>query len=210
MNSGAVPALESSVLLLNKLYMPVRVISARRAFCLLAKDLAEVITLDDGAYRAYDFDEWRARSSVEIVRRGPDDDYVRTVRSFIEVPRIIRLLGYDRLPRQRVKFNRRNVFARDENRCQYCGRRLTSGQLSLDHITPRSQGGPSTWENIVCACLPCNHRKGPRTPPEAGMPLLKDPVRPQTNPSLRRKLATRKYKTWKVFLEHASWPIEVS
>ncbi len=135
---------------------------------------------------------------------------MRTVRSFIEVPRIIRLLGYDRLPRQRVKFNRRNVFARDENRCQYCGRRLTSGQLSLDHITPRSQGGPSTWENIVCACLPCNHRKGPRTPPEAGMPLLKDPVRPQTNPSLRRKLTYRKYRTWKVFLEHASWPIEVS
>src|SRR5262245_15632584 len=153
MSLGASPALDASVLVLNKLYMAVHVISVRRAFCLLFKDLAEVITLDDGYYQSYDFQSWREVSEARARFKEPDDDFIRTVHFEIQVPRIIRLLAYDRLPRQRVKFNRRNIFARDGNRCQYCGKRFATSALSLDHVLPSSRGGRATWDELISACL---------------------------------------------------------
>src|SRR4051794_27951935 len=195
MSLAASPGLDASVLVLNKLYMAVHVISARRAFCLLFKELAEVVTLDDGHYQSYDFHSWREVSAARSRFKDPDDDFVRTVHYEIQVPRVIRLLGYDRLPRQKVKFNRRNLFARDNNRCQYCGKRFATSELSLDHVVPRSRGGPATWENIVCACLKCNVKKGGRTPREASMSLIREPVRPKTSPVLGLKLSHRKYES---------------
>ena len=209
MSLGACPALDASVLVLNKGYMAVHVIPVRRAFCLLFKELAEVITLDDGRYLSHDFDSWRAVSEARARFRDPDDDFVRTIHFEIQVPRVIRLLTYDRLPRTRVKFNRRNIFARDGNRCQYCGKRFPTGELSLDHVMPRSRGGGTDWENIVCACVRCNVRKGGRTPAEAGMRLTRPPVRPRTSPTLGLKLANRKYQSWKTFLDDAYWTVEL-
>ena len=141
--------------------------------------------------------------------KEPDDEFVRTVQFEIQVPRIIRLLTYDRFPRQKVKFNRRNLFARDGNRCQYCARKFATSALSLDHVVPRSQGGKASWDNIVCACLKCNVRKGGRTPREAGMRLYREPVEPRTSPSLRLKLSHRKYRSWKTFLDNAYWSVEL-
>src|SRR5947208_8363686 len=107
-------ALDASVLVLNKLFMAVHVISVRRAFCLLAKDLAEVVSLEDGTFSTYDFATWREVSEYRARHfRQEDDDWVRTVSTEIQVPRVIRLMAYDRLPKQTVKFNRRNIFARD-------------------------------------------------------------------------------------------------
>ena len=183
MSLGAVPsALDASVLVLNKFYMAMHIIPVRRAFCLLFKDLAEVITLDDGRYNAYNFNSWREVSEARSAFRGPDDEFVRTVHFEIQVPRVIRLLAFDRLPKAKVKFNRRNFFARDGNRCQYCGKRFPGSErnLSLDHVLPRSRGGQATWENIVCACVRCNVRKGGRTPAEAGIRLIHEPARPRT------------------------------
>jgi len=209
MSLGAIHALDSSVLVLNRLYMAVRVTSARRAFGLLFKDLAEVITLDDGYYHSYDFMTWRDVSVARSRYRAPDDDWVRTVHFEIQVPRIIRLLAYEKLPRQRVKFNRRNIFARDGNRCQYCGKKFPTTELSLDHVVPRSKGGLATWENIVCACLKCNVKKGGNDPREANMRLIKEPVRPRTSPTLSLKLSQRKYEPWKTFLDNAYWSVEL-
>jgi 5-methylcytosine-specific restriction endonuclease McrA len=209
MSLGACPALDASVLVLNKCYMAVHIIPVRRAFCLLLKELAEVITLDDGRYLSHDFDSWRAVSEARARFKDPDDDFIRTIHFEIQVPRVIRLLTYDRLPRTRVKFNRRNIFARDGNRCQYCGRRFPTGELSLDHVMPRSRGGGTDWENIVCACVKCNVRKGGRTPSEAGMRLTKPPIRPRTSPTLGLKLANRKYQSWKTFLDDAYWTVEL-
>ncbi|MFO0892887.1 MAG: HNH endonuclease [Isosphaeraceae bacterium] len=202
-------ALDASVLVLNKFYLAVHVIPVRRAFALLFKELAEVITIDDGQFVAFNFTTWREASRARALFRGPDDEFIRTVQFEVEVPRIIRLLGSDRLPRQKVKFNRRNLFARDGNRCQYCGRKFPSSELSLDHVVPRSRGGGATWENIVCACLKCNVRKGGRTPSEAGMRLYREPVEPRTSPSLRLTLSHRKYQSWKTFLDNAYWSIEL-
>jgi len=186
MLSGAGCALDGSVLVLNKFFMAVHVISVRRAFCLLFKELAEVITIDDGQHVAFNFTSWREASQARSLFKGPDDEFIRTVHFEIQVPRIIRLLACDRLPRQKVKFNRRNIFARDGNRCQYCGRKFATSELSLDHVVPRSQGGRATWENIVCACLKCNVRKGGqdawRGLRETSSPARRAPDRPSASP----------------------------
>src|SRR6266853_76337 len=127
MTAGPSTAMQSSVLVLNRLYMAIQVMSVRRAFCLLFKDFAEVINIENGTYVSYNFE--------------------------IQVPRVIRLLRYDLYPKNVVKFNRRNIFLRDENRCQYCSHRFPTQQLILDHVTPRSRGGLTNCVNIVFAFL---------------------------------------------------------
>lgn len=210
MSQAAGHSLDGRVLVLNKFYLAVHVVSVRRAFCLLFKDLAEVITIDDGQHMAFDFASWREVSEARRAYRHPDDDFIRTVHFEIQVPRIIRLISYDRLPRQRVKFNRRNLFARDGNRCQYCGKKFSTGALSLDHVVPRSRGGLATWENIVCACLRCNVKKGGCTPREAGMRLIRTPTEPRTSPVVSLTLSNHKYKSWKTFLDNAYWSVELA
>jgi 5-methylcytosine-specific restriction endonuclease McrA len=203
-------SLDASVLVLNKLFLAIHIISVRRAFCLLCKDLAEVVSLEDGQFATYDFSSWRELSEYRAKHfREEEDDWVRTVNSEIQVPRVIRLFHYDRLPKQTVKFNRRNIFARDHNQCQYCGKKFATTELSLDHVVPRSQGGQSTWENIVCACLDCNVRKGGRTPREAGLALVRKPEKPRRSPMLSMKLSSKKYQSWKTFLDNAYWSVEL-
>lgn len=201
--------LSAHVLVLNKLYVAVRVISARRAFSLLVRDAAEVIHVDSGHYANYDFESWMELSELRREFEPDRHDWVRTVRMDIAVPRVIRLLGYDRLPDQRVKLNRRNLFARDRNRCQYCGHFFPTNELSIDHIVPRSRGGPDTWENLVCSCVRCNARKGGRTPVEARMKLVKKPIRPRRSPLITIRLGHDKYESWKAFLDDAYWNVEL-
>ena len=200
---GPSSALQSSVLALNRGYAAVHVISVRRAFCLLWKAQAEVIHIENESYLTYDFHGWREISllKLELNERDEFDDWISAVNFEVQVPRVIRLLEYDRVPRNVVKFSRRNVFLRDENRCQYCGSKFSAHNLSLDHVMPRSRGGQSTWENIVCACLKCNVRKGGRTPQEAGMKLFQPPKRPKRNPILSNQLSSEKYACWRRFLQ---------
>ena len=202
--------LNANVLVLNRLYMAIRVITARRAFSLLTRDLAEVVSPSKelGSYTSYDFDSWTELSSYQELFT-PDYDWVKTVRMDIAVPKIIRLLGYDRLPRQTVKLNRRNIYARDENRCQYCGHKFPTSELTLDHVLPRSQGGISSWENLVCACVACNSRKGGRTPSQAHMKLVRKAVRPRRNPVISMRMGLDKYACWQAFLDNAYWSVEL-
>jgi len=209
MLSSSSSALDASVLVLNKLFMAIHIISVRRAFCLLCKDLAEVVNLEDGQFATYDFNTWREVSEYRArYFRHEDDDWIRTVSSEIQVPRVIRLIDYEKLPKQTVKFNRRNIFARDNNQCQYCGRKFPTSELSLDHVIPRSQGGQSTWDNVVCACVGCNVKKGGRTPKGAHMHLIRRPERPKRSPLLNLRLTHRKYQSWRTFLENAYWSVE--
>ena len=210
MQSSVTSALDASVLVLNKLFMAIHVISVRRAFCLLAKDLAEVVSQEEGQFTTYDFTTWREVSDYRSKNfRREEDDFVRTIDAAIQVPRVIRLTGYDRMPKQTVKFNRRNISARDNNQCQYSGKKFPTCELSLDHVKPRSQGGGSTWENIVCACVSCNVRKGGRTPTEANMRLYRKPEKPKRSPMLNLKMTNRKYQSWKSFLDSAYWSVEL-
>lgn len=210
MTAGSYTPLDSSVLVLNKMFMAVHVISVRRAFCMLCKELAEVVTLDEGQFMTYDFSSWAEVSAFKAQNvRHEDDDWIRTPTAEIQAPRVIRLLGYDKVPRQTVKFNRRNIFARDNNQCQYCGRKFVLSELSLDHVMPRSQGGATTWENIVCACVDCNVRKGGRTPRQANLTLIRKPEKPKRSPVLNLKLSQKKYQSWQSFLDNAYWSVEL-
>jgi len=202
-------ALDCNVLVLNKHYMAIRIVGARRAFSLLFRQLAEVVSFEDGVYSNYDFESWCQVSEFKRNFEPDGCDWVSTVNFYVAVPRIIRLLFYDRLPRTDVKFNRRNIFARDKNRCQYCGKKRATTELSLDHIIPRSLGGKSIWENIVCACTECNVRKGGRAPKEAGMTLIQKPAKPKHNPLVHIHLGHQRYKSWKQFLDNAYWSVEL-
>lgn len=209
MSGVATEALSSSVLVLNRFYMAVHVVSVRRAFALLCRELAEVIHIEEGQYANYNFESWREISELKASLKEPHDDWIKAVNFEIQVPRVIRLLFYDRLPKQTIRFNRRNIFARDANRCQYCGRRFPTSELSLDHVVPRSRGGETSWENIVCSCVKCNVKKGGRTPQEANMQLVRAPVRPKRSPLLSVKLGNPKYESWKTFLDNAYWSVDL-
>lgn len=108
------------------------------------------------------------------------DVVVHTSASEFMVPSVIRLLHMVKRPIFTRRLSRREVFWRDSFTCQYCGKQ--SRELTLDHVRPRVQKGPHTWENVVTACVPCNHKKAGRSPEEAGMPLLRKPVAPRANP----------------------------
>src|SRR5687768_14478248 len=115
MGAGPSAAMQSSVLVLNRLYVAIHVMSVRRAFCLLCKDLAEVIHIDnDGSYIGYNFESWQELSQFQAVMENSDDhaDWIQSVNFRIQVPRIVRLLQYDHFPKNVVKFNRRNIFLR--------------------------------------------------------------------------------------------------
>jgi 5-methylcytosine-specific restriction endonuclease McrA len=202
------------VLLLNAHYAALRVVNARRAFVLLCKrdhtrrPVAEVVAVESGRYISYDLTDWIELSALKHQYEPHAHEWVRTPRFPLALPRIIRVLRFHRVPRQEVKFNRRNLLARDDNTCQYCGRRFPAHHLTLDHIVPRSQGGDNSWENIVCACHRCNVRKGGRTPTQAHLHLIREPAKPHRNPVLNITLADHRYSSWRPFFESAHWDVE--
>ena len=194
-----------SVLVLNRSFVAVHITNVRRAITLLFRQLAEVVHIEEGQFAAYNLDSWRQLSALQADFRSPDQDWIRAVGYELQAPRVIRLISCDRGPRQGLRFNRRNVFARDGNLCQYCGKNFPTSELSLDHVVPRSRGGITSWENIVCACVACNVRKGGRTPDEARMALIQEPVKPKRSPLLSLKLGNPKYSSWKSFVDNAYW-----
>jgi len=183
--------LSSGVLVLNRSFMPVHVTTVRRALTLLYQGIAKAV---NEQYELFNFNDWRQ------LRPQPGEDAVGVVSGFIRVPRVILLVGYDRIPRRQVRFSRLNIFLRDGNTCQYCGRTLPRKELNIDHVIPRSRGGTSVWENVVCSCLECNRRKGGNTPEEAHMRLIHRPTRPRWTPQMSFKSDFRHYQEWLPFI----------
>jgi len=201
--ADAVLVLNTKVLVLNRSYLPVHITSVRRAFSLLYQGLAEAV---NDQYQTFDFASW-SELSVSM-----HEDSVGLIDRMIRVPRVILLLTYDRVPRRQVRFSRFNVYARDRNTCQYCGVRFPRSDLNLDHVIPRSQGGTSHWENVVCSCHVCNRRKGGCTPTEAGMRLLRPARRPEWTPFMLETFSLRRYREWLPFLstvDAAYWNTEL-
>jgi 5-methylcytosine-specific restriction endonuclease McrA len=195
--------LNSAVLVLNRNYQPVHVTSVKRALSLLYLGVAKAI---DTQYRLYEFADWAALSA------SAPHDSINTIDRRIRVPRVVVLSAYEYLPKGRVRFSRLNIYARDHDTCQYCARQLPRSDLNLDHVVPRSQGGKTSWENVVCSCVPCNLRKGGRTPPQAGMKLLKVPMRPRWTPFFRGASRRITYREWLPFLNLADasyWNVEL-
>lgn len=190
----------NSVLVLNSLYQAVQVTGVRRAFRLFYAGRAKALAAD---FVSYDFDDW-----CDLPPRA-GDEVIRTPNRTIRIPKVIQLVRYDRLPTREVRFTRRNIFYRDRNRCQYCGKTFQQQELNLDHIIPISRGGTSCWENVVCACIPCNTRKGDRLPAEAGMKMYRRPKKPAGHPILRAKWIGPCPEEWKTFLDEAYWNVEL-
>jgi 5-methylcytosine-specific restriction endonuclease McrA len=183
--------LNSNVLVLNRSFLPIQVTSVRRAFSLIYREAARAV---NERYQTFSFEEWRGLS----VRR--DVDSIGTTSGAIRVPRVIQLLGFDRIPRRHIRYSRINVFARDRFTCQYCGAKPHRSELNLDHVVPRSLGGKTTWENVVCSCMECNRRKGGRTPQEARLRLRRPPARPRWTPLMGFVASSVHYEEWGPFL----------
>ncbi len=167
--------LHKPVLVLNASFEPINICAARRALALVLKGVA---------------------SAEEHTPTA-----VHTTRQTMPMPSAIPLLEYRRIPHQTRALSRKNILMRDRYTCQYCLKSSPSGELTLDHVIPRSRAGETTWENLVACCHYCNNRKGSRTPEEAGMKLARAP-RPfslHTSRHLMRLLA-KSDDQWRKYL----------
>ncbi len=160
------------VLLLNQNYEPLTILRLRRAITLLILGKVDLIENEDG----------RTLHSVTLT---------------YPVPSVIRLRYYVRIHRKEISLTKKNIIKRDDHQCQYCGRR--TGVMTTDHIIPKAMGGDDSWENLVCACLECNNRKGNRSIGKAGMRLIKKPKRPHYFTFVLREFGNPKAK-WRPFL----------
>lgn len=199
-------ALSEQVLVLNRNYSAIEVTDAKRALCLMFKGVAEAVDVEQNKrFYNYDFKSWTELSEFKAEFEQDQHRWVRCVRDVIAIPEVIRLLGYAEYRRREPKMTRRNVFLRDKNICQYCGKRFKTSELSLDHIVPKSRGGKLTWDNIVCACVKCNTHKADRTPREAHMKLIKVPRAPKSQFGIPRM----RFVSWKHFVDAAYWNTEL-
>ena len=169
------------VLLLNITYEPLKIINWKKAITLLCLGKVEVI------------EEY--------------DQEIRSVTFSLKLPSVVRLLKLIKRPKSPIRFSRQNIYARDRYKCQYCGRKFPSEELTYDHILPKSRGGKTAWGNIVTCCVGCNRSKGGRTPEEAGMRLVRKPVRPSWVPALRITIGFQRVpETWRDYLY---WTVEL-
>lgn len=186
------------ILVLNRLWQAVNIVGIQRGFSLLLQDHAQVIHTADGSFQVMSASAWLDYST----EKTPEDEdaYIQTVHLRLHVPKVLLLRKYDRLPMQEVRFTRSNLFERDRYRCQYCGNNFPAEKLNMDHVIPRANGGRTSWENIVTACIPCNTRKANRLPHQADMHLIKKPSRPRWRPFVT-SLADQTYDAdWEHFL----------
>lgn len=200
----AVSALQHPVLVLNRLWQAVNVCTAARALVLLYSGHAQVVCETPEGFGTFSFREWCDFSS-----ENPGGEVIHTVSLRIRVPRIILLLFFDRFPAKEVKFTRHNIFERDRNTCQYCGRKFDRSELNLDHVIPRQQGGQTEWTNVVCSCFDCNRRKANRTPEQAGMRLIRKPRKPRWRPFVEIQFLRTADHSWRHFLDVAYWNVEL-
>jgi 5-methylcytosine-specific restriction endonuclease McrA len=195
---------KATVLVLNRNWQAINIRTPQEAFCQMATNVATALDIElddtDGnntraeTLRPVTWDEWLTLP----IRDG--DNAVRTVRGAIRVPTVIVAVNFARVPKKRPKLCARTIRERDGNRCQYTGALLHPDEGSLDHVVPRSRGGPDTWENLVWASKQVNSRKGDRLPHEAGLTLLKAPRAPKELPVSALIHNTHGVAEWKLFL----------
>lgn len=196
--------LTSPVLVLNRYFVPITITSVKRAFVMLYGGIAKAV---DTEYNTFDFDSWSQISEFK-----EQDDVIRTVSSVIKTPRVIILVRYEGVMRKEAKFNRLNIFRRDAGTCQYCSKKFSRSELTIDHVVPRTQGGKSVWDNVVCCCVACNRKKGGRTPVQARMKLKTVPKKPAWDPFSNIYIKAIRYKEWKPFLNFVDisyWNVEL-
>lgn len=200
--------LTKPVLVLNKNWTAIGTSPVYKAINLVLGDVKsrnKAVIIDETC-TPHTWEEW------SLIKPDNEDDAIRTVSYAFKIPQVIRLTKYDKFPKQVVIFSRFNIFKRDDYRCQYCGIRPGSEELTIDHVKPKSKGGKTTWENCVLSCINCNSIKGSRLPSEVkhhkfpnGMSLMKTPIKPK----LKDLKLNVYYESWKQWLDSAYWNIEL-
>ena len=186
---------QPTVLVLNRNWQAIHVKTAAEAFCMLASGSARGLDIaGDGTISPVAWDQW-----LTLPIRDHDQS-VRTPRGVARSPTVIVVSQFAGVPLRRAHLNRRSLWQRDGGRCQYTGRLLRPQEGSIDHVIPRSRGGPNTWENCVLAHRDVNSRKADRLPEEAGLRLLARPQAPKALPSYRWIRNTLQVRDWEYFL----------
>lgn len=172
--------LQRKVLILNKDYTPINVCSVKRALILIFKNRVLIIDQQEKTengetwteYSNLMWEDWKALKPKE------NEECLSSSNSKIRIPEVIRLINYNKYPLSKVNFNKRAIFRRDQQQCQYCGCYLGAKSLTIDHILPKSRGGTLNWENATTSCNPCNTKKANRTPEEANMRFFHKDYKP--------------------------------
>ena len=164
-------SLNRPVLVLNKMWLRIRIISAKRALKLIFADKASIVDGDD--FSVYTWEQW-------ITLDSTNDEYgIETTSGRIKVPEVIVLLKYDKVYVKDMRLTKRNLYMRDKYKCQYTGRQVRHDEADIDHVIPRSKGGKNSWDNMVVCSKEINRMKADRTPSEAGLKLIKQPRKPE-------------------------------
>lgn len=195
--------LDRQVLVLNRNWAAIQVTSVREAIGLVAKGSAFV--LEPGTYERHDLLSW---GDVSKAKARVGELVIRSPRMVLLPPEVIVLANYDGQGEKSVIFSRRNLFKRDRYTCQYCGSQPGPESLTIDHVTPKSRGGISSWENCVLACIECNKRKANKTVDESGLKLRKIPRKPSWR-ILTQVPSRDRRESWEQFLSKAYWEVEL-
>lgn len=192
------------VLVLNKTWSPVGVVSVQRAITMLftiysATNQPKALVVDTDSYSTLNWSDWSE------LKPENENDVIKSSNKSFRIPEVIVLTRYDKLPTHKVIFSRRTIYNRDGNKCQYCGKNVgTEG--TIDHIIPRSKNGLSNWENVVLACQKCNIKKADKSLKECGMKLLREPIKPKYQ---LLKSGGIVCKSWSKFISEIYWSLEL-
>lgn len=188
--------LKRKVLVLNKGWCPVKIITVRKAINLLFSEYkngdpkAKIVSVND--FSTYTYEEWMNKKEIDL------NNIIHSSNNIFEIPEIILLTRYDKIPNKSITFSKTAIFKRDEGQCMYCGIEIKNNK-SIEHIIPSSRGGQTNWLNCVASCLKCNSKKSNRTPEEAGMKLLKQPYIP-TYHLIQYEIRKSSCDSWKKFI----------
>ena len=160
------------VLLLNSSYEPLSIINSKKALIMLITQ------------------------KVDYIEKS--DYFVHSENLMFVIPRIVKLKSYIYIKHRRISLTRKNIFKRDKNKCQYCGK--TDIVLTIDHVIPKNKGGGDTWENLVSACKTCNLNKGNTLLKDTAMSLIKIPKKPNYLIYMQDYVVNKEYKSWKPYL----------
>jgi 5-methylcytosine-specific restriction endonuclease McrA len=178
------------VLMLNKSFIPIKVINIKKAICLLYNNKAKVLEAE--SYNVYEWEDW-TKLYLEKYKK------IKTSSFELCVPEIIILKNYDKVERKRIMPNKKNIYKRDKGLCQYCGKFLSSQESTIDHINPKSKNGKFTWDNCVISCVKCNLKKSNYDLKEVGMKLMKKPETPNFEKINFCFLNSEVPKSWHLF-----------
>jgi 5-methylcytosine-specific restriction endonuclease McrA len=183
------------VLVLNKNWQAINVKTPLDALSMMFCDSATALYISgEDDMTPLKWDEW------VCLPKSEKEEYVNTQRGPIQIPKIIVLARFNQVPRKRPKFTTKNLWDRDEGRCQYTGKKLTPNEGNIDHVIPKSRGGKTDWSNCVLSHKDVNAMKGDRTPQEAGLRLIRPVTVPKTMPTTCYIRNCYNIKEWTPFL----------